>query len=227
MLLREKKLYASAADRTTFEMFKEVGVIVPHHSHKVCGKQICAHCADGFRPHYKEWIKALCFSSGGATSFFHTFSGNGDPMRYAYHSPLSKYGSDAWGALKTEELAETLRWADALHVPVEQMRDVHHWPCKAALDRKISFSESIDLVVRGKHRIKRQIPSLRVALELFIDWGDDEHTVNLIKKERYVQFLRREPSFSREYASWLAYEEQIQNIPVIYTHSQGRPALSA
>lgn len=227
MLLHEKKLYASHADRMTFEMFKEAGVIVPHHSHKVSGKQICTHCADGFRPHYKEWIKALCFSSGGAKSFFHTFSGNGDPMRFALHSPLSRPGTDEWGDLKILELAETLRWADELNVNVEQMRDVHHWPCKAGLDRKITFSDSIDLVVRGKHRIKRQVPSLRVALELFIDWKDDEHTVNLIKKEMYVQFLKREPKFAKQYDSWLAYDERVKTLPVIYTRKMEHTALRA
>ncbi len=214
MLLRQMKLYASGKDRTMYETLKEAGVLVPHHSHKVCGKQICTHCADGFRPHYKEWIKDLCFSNGGAKSFFHTFSGNGDPMRYAYQSPLSESGTDAWGSLKTQELIETLGWAQKMNVQVEQMRDVHHWPCKAALDRNISFLESIDLVVRGKHRIKHQIPSLRVALELFIDWGDDNHTVDLIKKEQYIRFIRETPSESAKYHSWLKYKESVLALPV-------------
>lgn len=218
MLLKEKKLYATARDRAVYDELVDAGVIVPHHPHKVAGRQMCTHCADGFRPHYKEWIKDLCFSQGGARSFFHTFSGNGDPMRYAYCSPLSGTHSDAWGALKVEELAETLRWARALEVSVDQMRDVHHWPCKAALDRNISLLESIDLVVRGKHRIKQQIPDLRVALELFIDWDESHHTVNLIKKEAYISYLRNTPSRISMHLSWLSYQESTKNLPVLHTY---------
>ena len=213
MLLHQKKLYAQESDRKPHALFVEAKVIVPHETERVGGKQICSHCADGFRIHYKRWIAKQCFTNGGDDAFFHTFSGNGEPMRFACNSALSMVNPDDWGALKMMELYETLGWAKALEVVIDQLRVVHHWPCKAALDRNIGFEDSIDLVVRGKLRIKWQLP-IKVGLEMFIDWSQDEHTTHLIKKEPYIELLRNHPPYREKYEHWLRYEELVRELPV-------------
>src|SRR3989339_838516 len=126
-----------------------------------------------------------------------------------------RINADVWGLLKTRELREVLGWAEELELSVTQHRLVHHWPCKAALSRDISFAESIDLVVRGKLRIKHQIPGLKVAIDFFCDWGPGEHSIALIKKEAYLAMISSDRLFSKQHHSWLAYEEEVEKLPVL------------
>lgn len=232
MLLHEKKLYASPLDRVVHDLFVKEGVIVEYHSHKVAGQQTCSLCSDGFRPHMKEEVLKACHARGGATAFFHSFGGNGEAMRFAYNSPLSegfseRNNDDVWGILKTKELCEVLCWAEGLDMSVTQHRLVHHWPCKAALSRGINLAESIDLVVRGKLRIKQQIPHLKVALDFFCDWGPDEHSIALIKKEAYVSFISTNPLFAKQYDSWLAYEKEVMKLPTIQFMEKEKPRMAS
>lgn len=220
MLLHEKKLYASCGDRIIHALFSEAGVIVPHNSEKVAGKQTCSCCSDGFRFHMTEGVFQRCRDNGGEETFFHQFKGNGEAMRFALNSPLSadvsRFGDpDVWGRLKTNEVNEVLGWAHKLDVLVEQHRLVHHWPCKAALSRNIDLAESIDLVIRGKFRIKHQIPDLKVGIDLFCDWGELDHTTELIKKEPYLNMIRNDPRFTKTYEEWLKYAEGVKKLRIL------------
>lgn len=220
MLLHQMKLYASKADRAIYDFFIERGVIIEYEQEKVHGRQTCSMCSDGFRPHMKEKILRTCCSNGGTDTFFHQFNGNGEAMRFAFNSPLSDgfsahMNADVWGMLKIKELAEAFGWAEELGVELEQHRVVHHWPCKAAISRNIDLVESIDLVVRGKCRIKHQMPGLKVALDLFCDWGPDTHSIALIKKESYLALISSDPLFEKQYDSWLEYAEEVAKLPVL------------
>jgi hypothetical protein len=219
MLLHKKKLYASAEDKVTYELFKEAEVIVGYQPKRVAGQQTCSVCSDGFRLHMKEEVLQTCQTNGGSDAFFHSFQGNGEAMRFAYDSPLSKgysaITSDILGRTKTTEITELLSWADELDVQVLQHRLVHHWPCKAALSRDITLARSIDLVIRGKLRIKQQIPALCVAIDFFCDWGENEHTIDLIKKEAYLQLIETDPRFTKERDEWALYAEEVKKLPVL------------
>jgi hypothetical protein len=220
MLLHTKKLYASKEDRATHYLYREAGVLVPHKSEHVAGKQTCSCCSDGFRFHMTEGVFNRCKENGGDETFFHQFKGNGEAMRFALNSPLSggfsRYGDlDVWGRMKVDEIKEVLGWADDLEVVVEQHRLVHHWPCKAALSRNLDLSQSIDLVIRGKLRIKHQIPDLKVGIDFFIDWDQDDHTTELIKKEPYLQLIETDPRFTKERDEWSAYAEDVKKLPIL------------
>jgi hypothetical protein len=219
MLMHKKKLYASEDDRATHHLFQEAGIIVGYQTKKVAGQQICSVCSDGFRLHMKKEVYSSCRANGGDEAFFHSFQGNGEAMRFALNSPLSEgfsaLTSDVWGRLKTKEIAEVLGWADELDVPVVQHRLVHHWPCKGAMSRDISLAQSIDLVIRGKLRIKHQVPALQVAIDFFCDWGPDESTIELIRKEPYLAMIETDPRFSKERDEWCAYAEETKKLPVL------------
>jgi hypothetical protein len=214
------KLFACDDDRKTYELFRESGVIGDYTIKNVAGQQTCSWCADGFRPHMREKIEGNCRVNGGENSFFHSPAGNGDAMRFAFNSPLSqgfsRYGDpDVWGRLKLEEIRETLGWAEDLSVHIEQHRLIHHWPCKAALSRGITFAQSIDLVIRGKFRIKHQIPGLKVAIDFFCDWDKEKYTLDLIKKEPYLKLIETDPRFTKEHSEWCAYVEEVNSLPVL------------
>lgn len=220
MLMHKKKLFASLEDRRTHSQFVEAGIIVPQRQEHVAGQQICSACADGFRTHMKDMIFQRCLESGGDETFFHEFKGSGEAMRFAFNSPLSegvsKYGdSDVWGRMNIGELAEVLGWADELEVSVAQHRLVHHWPCKAAKSRDIDFAASIGLVIRGKLRIKHQIPDLRVGIDLFCDWGPNDHSIDLLKKEPYLVMIETDPAYRQQYESWLEHAEQVKKLSVL------------
>lgn len=220
MLLKSKKLYARPGDRPVYETLMSAQVLQPHNAGKVSGQQICIRCADGFRPHYRKWTRDTCEDQGGEEVFFHPPTGNGDPMRFAYYSPLSTdpfshMRSDVWGYMKSLEIMESLEIAADVGVNVMYLRIVHHWPCKAAIKRRISFLESIDLVVRGKTRLKHQFPGIQVAMELFVDWGEDDITKNLIKKEQYMNFLRSETEFTKMHDDMLVHEDEVFALPVL------------
>jgi hypothetical protein len=220
MLLHQKNLFASEQDKKTHGLFVEAGIIQPHRQEYVAGKQLCSNCSDGFRLHMKEMIFDHCRQNGGDETFYHEFRGSGDPMRFALNSPLShgvsKYGDpDVWGRMKTQEVIEVLGWANELGITVNQHRIVHHWPCKAAKSRQIDFAASIDLVFRGKLRLKHQIPDLRVGIVLFCDWAAHEHTLELMKKEPYLAFIKTDPRFKVQHESWLEYAEQVKQLPVL------------
>ncbi len=220
MLLHKKNLFASPEDKKTYEKFRETGVIIPHLHKHVSGQQLCSTCADGFRTHMKDMIYDRCRSIGGEDTFFHEFRGSGETMRFAFNSPLShgvsKYGDpDVWGRMKTNEIIEVLGWADELKVSVEQHRLVHHWPCKAAISRDINLAGSIDLVIRGKLRIKQQVPNLCVGIDLFCDWGPNDHTIDLLKKEPYLMMLETDPAYKAQHEAWLAYVELVKQLPVL------------
>ena len=220
MLLKKKGLYASAADCDTYHMFAEAGVIGPNNLMKAHGRQTCSQCADGFRLHISETVIKMCKASGGDDLFFHNFKGNGEAMRFVLDSPLSEgfsmhNNTDLWGRIKVLEIDEVLGWAEELGVDVAQHRTVHHWPCKAALSRGITFAQSIDLVVKGKVRLKHQIAGLQVALDLFTDWSEDVCKHDLIKKEAYVAFIRNTPSFHEVYDNWQEYLLAVSRLPVL------------
>lgn len=222
MLLHQKKLYASAADRVAYERLIKEGVIVEYQEKKVHGQQTCSLCSDGFRPHMKEKVLNTCHSNGGDNAFFHPFTGHGEAMRFAYNSPLSegfsdRNNADFWGSGKTKEISEFHGWAEETGVLVKQHRLVHHWPCKAAISRNISLAESIDLVIRGKLRIKHQMPGLKVAIDLFCDWGPNEHSMACIKKEAYVFLISNDWLFAKQHDGWMAHEEQIKKLPILRT----------
>ncbi len=216
MLYRRMGLFAPVEDRETVAMLTEAGVLIPHQREKISGKQICSHCGDGFRYHYKRWIAGGCIEKGIDEAFFHTFSGNGEVLRFALDSPLS-YDAfpDDWGTLKTMEIAEVLGWASEMGLEVTQHRLVHHWPCKAAMSREIDLLSSIILCAKGKTRIKHQIPGLKVGMEIFIDWSEDEYETPLIKKEALYAMLATDPRFTREYDAWLAHEAAVARLPVL------------
>ncbi len=218
MLLDHHKLYASKASCDMHAQFVEAGVIVPHNSDHVAGKQTCSCCSDGFRYHMHEGVFRRCQDNGGEGTFFHQFKGNGEAMRFALGSPLSDGASecgdpDVWGRMKTGELVEVLGWSRMYDVNVRQHRLVHHWPCKAAMSRKFDFATSVDLVVRGKLRIKHQIPGLQVAIDLFCDWAKGSHTTELIKKEAYLAMIESDPTFARQYDEWCVYAEEVAQLP--------------
>lgn len=220
MLLHKIKLYASSEDRAVYDLLREVGVIVDHVKRHVAGQQTCSWCSDGFRPHMRAKIEDNCHSNGGDETFFHSPAGNGDAMRFAFKSPLSegfsRYGDlDVWGRMKLEEIRETLGWARDLGMHIGQHRLVHHWPCKAALSREIDLAQSVDLVIRGKLRIKHQLPKLQVAMDLFCDWGPDDYTLDLIKKEPYLHLIETDPRFVRQRDEWYAYSEEVKRLPVL------------
>jgi hypothetical protein len=222
MLLHNLKLFASPDDRHVYDQFVEAGVIRPNNTFQVAGQQICSICGDGFRHHMKSSAFKACQANGGEDTFFHELKGNGEAMRFALNSPLSDgesiYGdTDVWGRKKTDEIVELLGWADELNVSVRQHRLGHHWPCKAAKSRGISLAESIDLVVRGKLRIKQQIKGLCVAMDFFCDWGPDDHTSELIKKEAYLNMIESDPAYQQQFDEWLAYQEAVSALPVLFT----------
>lgn len=218
MLLHKMKLFASDDDRATYELFQEAGIIVEHSTKHVAGQQTCSWCADGFRPHMKETVEGHCRTNGGDETFFHSFAGNGDAMRFAFNSPLSSGFSedgdlDVWGRLKLEEIRETLGWAEGLNMSVAQHRLVHHWPCKAAVSRGITLSESVFLVICGKMRIKHQIPQLKVAIDLWCDWAPREWTLNLVKKEAYLRLIATDARFAHVYDKWCTHKEEVRKLP--------------
>lgn len=220
MLLHKLNLFASPEDRAVHNLFREAKVIVPSQQGLVSGQQLCSICGDGFRHHMKRGVFKRCLESGGDDMFFHEFKGNGEAMRFALNSPLSagesKYGDpDVWGRKKIDEIVEVLGWADDLGIDVGQHRVVHHWPCKAAKSRVISFAQSIDLVVKGKYRIKHQIQRLRVGIDFFCDWAPDENSIEQIKKEMYLHLIETDPAFARELDSWHEYVEQVSKLPVL------------
>ena len=219
MLMHKKKLYASENDRAIHHLFKEAGVIVGYQSKKVAGQQTCSVCSDGFRLHMKELILHNCHANGGDDTFLHPFQGNGEAMRFAYNSPLSAGFStvtdDVWGRLKTKEIAEVLGWVDKHDIPVAQHRLVHHWPCTGAISRDINLAQSIDLVIRGKLRIKQQIPALCVAIDFFCDWGPGDSTLELIKKEPYLALIKTDPRFRKERDEWYEYAEEVRRLPTL------------
>jgi hypothetical protein len=137
-------------------------------------------------------------------------------MRFAFESPLAYFSSDDCGLFKTREVVQTLEWATELGVDVEQHRLVHHWPCKAALSIGVSFLESIILVAKGKMRLKHQIPGLKVSMEVFIDWSADEFEVHSLSKEALVKLMQNDPQFSKVWEDWLAYEDRVRQLPVLY-----------
>lgn len=222
MLLHQKKLYASDADREVYQQLIDAGVIIEYKEGKVHGRQTCSLCSDGFRPHMREVVSSTCHTNGGREAFFHPFIDNGHPMSYAFNSPLSeglsdRNNADVLGLIQTKKIVQVLEWTSELDVSVLQHRLVHHWPCKAAISRSIGLAESIDLVIRGKLRIKQQIPGLKVAIDLFCDWDQDEHSMACIKKEAYLSLISTNWLFSKQYEEWLAYEEKVKKLPVLRT----------
>ena len=221
MLQPHKKVqYASKEDLKTHGLLEEAGVLVPHVKKMVAGEQTCSWCSDGFRPHMRELILGNCRSSGGDEAFFHAPAGNGEAMRFAYNSALSQGYSDydnrdILGMIKTKEIAESIRIAATKGVCITQHRQVHHWPCAAGSLRKITYPQSIDLVIRGKHRIKHQIPGLQVAMDLFVDWSANHHTLNLIKKEPYLVLIGSDPYFTKQHEEWLQYAEAVKALPIL------------
>jgi hypothetical protein len=141
-------------------------------------------------------------------------------MRFALDSPLSEGFSernnpDYWGAAKTKELVEVLGWAQEAGLVVTQHHLVHHWPCKAGKTRHISYLDSVDLVIRGKLRIKRQIQGIQVSIEQFIDWGPGDCTHDLIKMEPYIALLKTHLPLRNAYEAWQEYAEQVSGLPVL------------
>lgn len=220
MLLHSKKLYASHADRVIHHLLLEAGVLSPQKESHVSGQQTCSTCSDGFRTHMKEAVFHRCRQSGGDETFFHEFKGNGEAMRFALNSPLSigesLYGdTDVWGRKKIDEIVEVFGWAKEADLFLDQHRIVHHWPCKAAKSRGIDLLQSIDLVIRGKFRLKHQIPDLHVAIDFFCDWGKDDHTIELLKKEPYLKMIESDPQFLRQYDEWQVYVEKVKRLPIL------------
>lgn len=219
-LLHKKRLYADPQDRKHYELFREAGVCVDYNVEKAHGQVTCSICSDGFRTHIGEKVSSICRALGGDEMFYHEFKGNGEAMRFAFESPLSagfseRSNDDFWGAAKVKELVEVLGWAEEVGLQVVQHRLIHHWPCKAGTTRAISYPGSVDLVLRGKFRIKHQIKNLQVSIEQFIDWGPAECTHDQLKMDPYVNLLRSHTAFMRQYDDWLAYCEHVGKLPVL------------
>ena len=203
-----------------YELFREAKVCIPFNLTKARGQVTCSMCSDGFRTHIGEKVSSICKAQGGDEMFYHEFKGNGEAMRFALDSPLSagfseRNNPDFWGSALIKELVEVLQWAMEAGLVVNQHRNIHHWPCKGGKSRHISYANSVDLVIRGKVRIKQQIRGLQVSIEQFIDWGPVECTHDQLKLEPYVDLLRSYPPLRQTYDNWLEYSERVAQLPVL------------
>lgn len=178
--------YASTQDLRAMELFQRAGVFITWNGENVHHEVLHSACADGHRYQaLKMTAHRICMHNGGGNSMFHSPSGNGDALRFAFNSPLSYFTPDDWGRLKTAEVFESLEIKDG----VQQGRLLHHWPCAAAVARNISFIRSIFWLVAGKARIKQQIRGICVALDICVHVDNDDDRFFLVKKEAFLDLL--------------------------------------
>lgn len=137
-------------------------------------------CSDGDQA-YDIFIQKVKSHGQCAYPRPHLFTGHGGALKLAPNSPINKPGRSARRDL-LDEIAEArvLKAIDAIAIYV-------HTPCGKARKHKLSFLETVDLMMLAKTSIKKENPSLHVACFCHIDYGSKKRTY-FISRDHWFQW---------------------------------------
>lgn len=202
--------FATKEDLHLYAELEEAGVLVPLERRRLTCQQLFICCADGHRPHL--WMEDfhVCqrLAHKKQNACFHKLSGNGKTLTIAYNSPLSV--NDEEGRVTVREMRTTLTDVKPC---LEKTLITNHWPCRAAALARLDLAGSIDLQLRGKVRVRTQIPDFITMVTLIkIDVAPGVTRTSVVHKAAYLWWLGQ-PANALRLEGWLSYEHSLDLLP--------------
>lgn len=111
----------------------------------------------------------------------HTLTWNGGAARLPKDSPMNEPGL-------LSDITFMKEIADAVWLKnIKTIALYIHTPCGKTANCRMSFQDSIHLVIKAKLRIKNEIPDIRVACFCHVDYGDRKKT-KFVSRQQYEKY---------------------------------------
>lgn len=164
-------LCLTKTDLPQIRFFREdVKVLCDVHPHAIDQSEgvILVTCSDGDQmPDIFKHHEKFCEHQRDEARI-HLFSLNGGAKLISSDSPLRIFQEDEI-LLAHIDIARQMKGIDTVILYA-------HAPCGAAYGKDLSFADVLELLFKGKERVKREIPGIKVACFCHIDYGDKKRT---------------------------------------------------
>jgi hypothetical protein len=174
------RLQLNQRDRDLIAHYKEIGVLSDVAAHLIDEQHgaIMVTCSDGdqFSDVFAHHAQHICMTQRH-DSRIHLLALNGGAKLLAKDSPLLTVGEDA-------VLLKHIGAGIALK-GIQTVVLYAHAPCGVAYEEDLPFDQVLDLLFRGKQRVKEMYPSTKVACFCHVDDGEKKRTY-FVSREVWV-----------------------------------------
>lgn len=171
------------SDRLEIRFFRDqVGVLLDVHPHLIDQSNgvILVTCSDGDQmPDVFKHHEKFC-THHRENARIHLFSLNGGAKLISADSPLRMHQED-------EVLLSHIRMARELK-KIETVVLYAHAPCGVAYGKKLSFTDVLELLFKGKERVKTEVPGVKVACFCHVDHGENRKRTYFVSYEAWQRW---------------------------------------
>lgn len=139
---------------------------------------IIVPCADGDQMPDLFTYELGLFADLGIPPRVHEIALNGGALLIPKDSQVRREGSEDRVLLQHLKDAQTLKGIDLVMLYA-------HAPCGAAALGGLDLKSVVALLVAAKARIKSEIPTLKVAAFLHMDWGEGKKRTYFVSREKW------------------------------------------
>lgn len=139
---------------------------------------IIVPCADGDQMPDLFTYELGLFAELGIPPRVHEIALNGGALLIPRDSKVRRDGSE------DRVLLQHLRDAQALK-GIDLVMLYAHAPCGAAALAELDLRGVVSLLMAAKSRVKAEVPSLKVACFLHIDWGDGKKRTYFVSRDKW------------------------------------------
>lgn len=139
---------------------------------------IIVPCADGDQMPDLFTYELGLFAELGIPPRVHEIALNGGALLIPQDSPVRREGAEDRVILQHLRDAQALKGIDLVMLYA-------HAPCGAAGLAGLDLRGVVKLLMAAKTRIKEEIPSLKVAVFIHMDWGDGKKRTYFVSRDRW------------------------------------------